>query len=273
MGNESPNILGIAGLNALVVGGASGIGRSTVHLLAKAGTHVVVGDLDGAAAEAVAEEARALGTSATALSADVTLEESAIDLIAQAAAFGGNKLDIVINIVGMAGWKTLFEFDAESWELDLRRNLTQHFYVGRAAAHQMIAQGTGGRMALVASVSGIYGAPNHGAYGAAKAGVMDLARTMSQEWAGYNIRVNAVAPDCIATPRVQATYDAQGIDTTQQAIDQGVPMGRFGYPEEIAGPLVYLVSDLASFTTGQSLIIDGGTHAAFPHVKVTAKFE
>jgi NAD(P)-dependent dehydrogenase (short-subunit alcohol dehydrogenase family) len=230
-----------------------------------------VADLDGSAAEAIAVEASEMGVATAAVTADVTDERQAIAMVTEAAENLGG-LDIVVNIVGMAAWKTLFELDVESWELDLSRNLTQHLFVCRAAAHVMIDQGTGGSMAVVSSVSGLYGAPNHAAYGAAKAGLMDLVRTMSQEWAGYNIRVNAVAPDCIATPRVKATYDAQGIDMDQQASDQGMPMARFGQPEEIAGPLVYLVSSLSTFVTGQSLVVDGGTQAAFPHVKVTTKF-
>ena len=117
-------------------------------------------------------------------------------------------------------------------------------------------------------MSGIYGAPNHGTYGAAKAGVMDLVRTMSQEWGPYGIRVNAVAPDCIATPRVLATYEEQGIDLVEQARRQGVPLGRFGEPEEIAGALVYLVSDMSTFVTGQTIIVDGGTHAGVPAPQV-----
>lgn len=101
---------------------------------------------------------------------------------------------------------------------------------------------------------------------------MGLVRTMSQEWGPHGLRINGVAPDCIATPRVRASYEAQGIDMTDQAREQGIPVGRFGEPEEIAGPLVFTVSDLSTFMTGQTLIVDGGTHAAFPHMKVTSLF-
>jgi NAD(P)-dependent dehydrogenase (short-subunit alcohol dehydrogenase family) len=265
--------LGLANKRMLVVGGASGIGRATAVLLAKCGANVMVADVEEDPARAVADEVAKFGVTSDVVVADATEEVAAIDMVATTtSALGG--VDGMVNIVGMAGWKTLFEMDEETWQLDLQRNLTQHFYVGRAVARAMIAQGTGGAMALVSSVSGIYGAPNHGAYGAAKAGVMDLARTMSQEWAGYNIRVNAVAPDCIATPRVIATYAAQGLDPNEEAAKKGVvPMARFGVPEEIAGPLVFLLSDFASFMTGQSLIVDGGTHATFPHLAAATTFE
>jgi NAD(P)-dependent dehydrogenase (short-subunit alcohol dehydrogenase family) len=139
-------------------------------------------------------------------------------------------------------------------------------FVGQAAARRFIADGVAGRIAMVASVSGLYGAPNHAAYGAAKAGVMSLARSMADEWGRYGIRVNGVAPDCIRTPRVAAGFEASGIadpDAIVQA--DGMPLGRWGHPDEIAGPLVFLVSNMASFMSGQTLVVDGGTRAHFPH--------
>ncbi len=115
----------------------------------------------------------------------------------------------------------------------------------------------------------MYGAPNHAAYGAAKAGLIDLVRTMSQEWGPYGIRVNAVAPDMIATPRVRAAQAEAGGDMDANAREGGVPLQRAGLPDEIAGPLVFLVSDLSSFMTGQTLVVDGGTMASFPHMRST----
>jgi len=262
-------LLGLEGKKALVVGGGSGIGRATSLRLAQAGADVVVGDLSAENASRVAAEIEKIGVRAGTVGGDVTVESEAVEAVNSAAKFHGDQLDVLVNIVGFAAWKTIFEIDDEVWQLDISRNLTQHLYVSRAAGRHMIDHGTQGRLALVASVSGIYGAPNHGTYGAAKAGVMDLVRTMSQEWGSYGIRVNAVAPDCIATPRVRATYEGQGIDLVDQARSQGVPLGRFGEPEEIAGALVYLVSDMSTFVTGQTIIVDGGTHAAFPHMKST----
>jgi NAD(P)-dependent dehydrogenase (short-subunit alcohol dehydrogenase family) len=129
----------------------------------------------------------------------------------------------------------------------------------------MIDEGIAGRIAFVGSVSGVYGAPFHGAYGAAKAGAMALGRTMAQEWARHGIRVNTVAPDMIATPRVAGQYANMGKDPDDVARAEGHPLGRFGHPQEIAGALVFLVSDLSSYMTGQTVIVDGGVHAAFPH--------
>lgn len=262
------NVLGLRGKRALVLGGGYGIGRESALLLARAGAPVVVADLDPARADAVAAEAAALGVASHALAGDVTDRSRAVALVDDAAAFHGG-LDVVINMIGFAAWGTLFDLDDDTWELDLSRNLRHHLWTGTAAAHHMIDQGTGGALALVASVSGIYGAPRHGAYGAAKAGVMSLTRTMAQEWGRHGIRVNAVAPDMIATPRMKEQQAHMATSPEERARDSIQPLGRMGEADEIAGPLVFLVSALASFITGQTLIVDGGTHAAFPHFGAT----
>ena len=222
---------------------------------------MAVGDLDAGAAKRVAEEVEALGVEATPVTGDVTRESDAIELVDTAARHHG-QLDVLINIVGMAGWVTLLDLDEAAWELDQQRNLRQHLYVSRAAARRMIDQGSGGAMSLVASVSGLYGASNHGAYGAAKAGLMALSRTMALEWGAHGIRVNCVAPDMIETPRVLAARESIGRDDSPEGLAQDrLAVPRRGVPDDIAGALVFLVSDLAAFMTGQTLVVDGGRMA------------
>lgn len=258
-------LLGLEGKPTLVVGGGSGIGRATTLLLAAAGAHVAVADLDGSRAAEVRDEVTAAGGKAVSVAGDVTTPEGATAVVGEAhEGLGG--LTGVVNIVGVAGWGALLDMDLAAWETDLRMNLTHHLLVGQAAARHMIADGTGGAVAMVTSVSGLYGAPMHAAYGAAKAGAMALARSMANEWAPHGIRVNCVAPDIIKTPRVVASFSSQGVDDIDAiAAGEGVPMARWGVPEEIAGPLVFLLSDLSSFMTGQTLVVDGGTQALFPH--------
>lgn len=257
--------LGLDGKNALVVGGGSGIGRATALLLGEVGAAVAVADLDAERAGAVTAELTANGTKAIAVSGDVT-DAADADAVVESAWRQLGHLDAVVNIVGLASWSSILDLDAATWDHDFRINLNHHLYVARAAARRMIDNKIAGRLAMVASVSGIYGAPNHAAYGAAKAGVMALVRSMANEWGPHSIRVNAVAPDIIATPRVRAGFSEQGIDDIDAiAAAEGVPLARWGKPEEIAGPLVFLVSDLSGFMTGQTLVVDGGTMARFPH--------
>lgn len=261
----TPDAFGLRDQPTLVIGGGSGIGRATALLLASVGARVAVADLDPDAAQRVADEAAAAGATAVAIGGSVTERAGADAVVAEARARLGGLL-AVINIVGVASWSDLLHMDDEIWERDLRSNLTHHLYVGQAAARGWVDEGVAGRLAFVTSVSGIYGAPNHAAYGAAKAGAAALARSMANEWGTYGIRVNSVAPDVIATPRVVAGFESRGVtDMNQIMIDDGVPLERWGRPEEIAGPLVFLVSDLAGFMTGQNLVVDGGTQARFPH--------
>ena len=256
------DVLGLRDKSVLVVGGGSGIGRATANLLAAVGARVAVGDVDAGRASEVADE-----VGGVAVVGDVLQEDGATAVVDEAhEALGG--LARLVNIIGLASWTDLMSVELDTWERDLRMNLTQHLLVARAAARHMLGEG-GGAISIVTSVSGIYGAPNHGAYGAAKAGASSLVRTMANEWSPQGIRANAVAPDVIATPRVLAGLAggaaAHGGDIHESTRRDGVPLQRMGTPDEIAGPLVFLISDLSSFMTGQTLVVDGGTQARFPH--------
>lgn len=253
------DVLGLDGKSALVVGGGYGIGRATAALLARVGARVVVADADGDRAKAVAGQ-----IGGHAVVHDVTTETGARATVDEAHEVLGG-LDRVANIVGGASFRDYLSTDAAHWEAELRYNLLHHMFVCQAAGEHMLRDG-GGAIAMVASVSALWGARNHAPYGAAKAGVISLARSLSDEWAGRGVRVNTVAPDIIATERLlEATPGRTRADMDAMAAEDGVPMARFGTPDEIAGPLVFLLSDLSSFMTGQCLVVDGGTRIHFPH--------
>jgi NAD(P)-dependent dehydrogenase (short-subunit alcohol dehydrogenase family) len=251
-------LFGLAGRSALVVGGGQGIGRATALLLARLGARVAVLDSERERAERVAEEARALEVRAAALCADVTRAAEASRAVAEArAAFGA--LDAVVNIVGSASWGALLELDEAAWERDFAVNLKQHWYVARAAASGWIEAKRPGALCVVGSVSGTFSAANHGAYGAAKAGLLALVKTAAEEWWPHGIRVNAVVPGTVRTPRIEAAWASGAIRTPAAA-----ELARMALPEDIANAAVFFVSELARRVTGQTLIVDGGQTTRFP---------
>ena len=252
------SLIGLKDRSLLIIGAGQGIGRSAAHFLTRAGCALALVDLEEERVSTVAAELKALGGTAHPLVGDVTDEASAEDTVARAASALG-RIDGLVNIVGAAEWAPLLELDSAMWDRQFLLNLKQHFFVCRAAARRMVLQGDGGTMVTVASVSGLYGAPKHGAYGAAKSGLMALTQTMAQEWAEHGIRVNTVAPGSVRTPRIQAMRDAGELKVpAADAVD------RMAETDDIAGAIFFLSSKLARKVNGQTLIVDGGTTALFP---------
>jgi len=245
------------------VGGGQGIGRATALLLAAAGARPVVLDAERERAEAVAAEIEALGTKSAALCADVTSPNEVESAVAAAEQASGG-LDIVVNIVGGASWAPLLSVDEETWERDFAVNLKHHLYVGRSAARNWIDHDRPGSLCVVASVSGLFSSARHGAYGAAKAGVLSFVRTASEEWWPHGIRVNAVVPGAVRTPRMESEWAAG--TTPQPAEDL---LGRMALPDDVAGAITFFVSDLAAKVTGQALVVDGGWTTRFPYQLTT----
>jgi NAD(P)-dependent dehydrogenase (short-subunit alcohol dehydrogenase family) len=256
------DVFGLEGEPALVVGGGYGSGRELARLLAAAGARVAVGDIDPARARAVADE-----IGGVAVVGDLTSEEGARAIVDGAhATLGG--LTRVANIVGLVRFGAFIDTDFAHWEQQMRLNLYGQMFVAQAAGRHMLAEG-GGSIAMVSSVSGFYGARNQVAYGIAKAGVMSLARTLSDEWAPQGIRINCIAPDITAVPRLTDQMPMDEADALAQldamAAAEGVPMRRFGRAPELAKPLLFLLSEMSSYMTGQTLVVDGGTMVHFPH--------
>ena len=255
------DVFGLEGEPALVVGGGYGIGRDTALLLAKAGARVAVADLIPERAQAVADEIGGI-----ALSGDVTDEAIARAMVDEAHdKLGG--LTKLANIVGITKMQPFLETTSSDWDVDFKINLLQQMYVCHAAGKYMTK--TGGSIALVGSVSAIHGARLHVAYGVAKAGLLSMARALADEWGPYGVRVNTVLPDANATPRHLERRGGNPEDALKawdaKCASEGVPLRRGGRPDEIAKPLLFFLSDMSSFISGQSLAVDGGTIAHFPH--------
>lgn len=250
------SILGLEGKKALIVGGGRGMGEASALLLAQAGCDVAILDNVVERAEVVAASVREFDRQSVAIAADILDETAVGKAVSEAeAALGG--LDVLVTIVGQALFKPLLDVTLEEWDYDQSRNLRYFFIVAKAVAASMRARGIGGSMVCVGSVDGLVGAPHHGPYGAAKAGLMHLVKTMAAEWGRDGIRVNAVAPGSITTPRLPETPESRAL--MERSV---IPIGRAGTTRDIAGGVLFLASELSNYVTGHTLAIDGGWMAA-----------
>lgn len=247
------DMLGMEGRHALVLGAGQGIGRQTAHALAAVGANVTCVDSDGDRAKAVAAEVGGLP-----LTGDVTDRATMERIFAESTAEFG-RLNSLVDIVGIADWAPLREIDDDNWDRGISRNLRHGFLAIQLGAAAMGPEG--GAMAFVASISGMLSAPNHAIYGAAKAGLMNLVSTAAVEL-GPGIRINAVSPGSILTPRMAILHDDEVFWKQQGEL---VPAGRTGFPRDIASALLYFVSDLSTWVTGQTLVVDGGMARKFPY--------
>jgi len=244
---------GLDGKHILVLGGGQGMGESTSRLLASAGARVAVADLEADRAERIAKEVGGIP-----ILVDVTDDDALVAAIAQTEAELG-PLDGLVTIIGMAAWARLTDMTTDIWDLDHRRNLRYFFIAAREVARSLIARDTPGSIVCVTSIDGIRSAAGHASYGAAKAGLVNLVKTMTAEWAGNGIRVNAVAPGAMITPRIpeRSADEEREMMTT-------VPMHRRGTTDDIGKAVLFFLSDLSAYVSGQTLAVDGGFTAVGP---------
>ena len=249
----------LAGKDALVIGGGgAGIGRAVSQALAAAGAAVAIADLDQSRADEAAAELAAEGMRAFGMAGDVRSDDDLLGFVEHAAAELGG-LDVLVTVVGQLAYvfpAPVHATVAEEWDLMFDLNVR---YVGRAvraAVSTFLEQGRGGSIVSVGSITGVAGSPHQAAYGAAKAAVASLARSIAAEYSGHGIRMNVVAAGPIATPVARAAQS--GPDWSW------IPMGRPGEPEEVADAVVFLASPRSSYISGQSLVVDGGATAVGP---------
>jgi NAD(P)-dependent dehydrogenase (short-subunit alcohol dehydrogenase family) len=246
--------LRLDGRRFVVIGAGQGIGRQTTHALAGLGARVACVDVDPDRAGHVADE-----VGGVAVVGDATRRPDAERVFDQVGhALGG--LDGVVDIVGMAHFAPLLELSDEEWDWHFTIVL-RHAYLAMQLAGRVLAAGGGGVMAFVASVSGITSAPRHAAYGAAKAGLMSLVRSAAVELGPSHVRVNAVAPGVVWTPRISEFLGDEG----RARNEANTPLRRVALPADIAGVLLFLCSDLAAYVSGQTIVVDGGVGAKFPY--------
>lgn len=257
-----PSLLRLDGQAVIVLGAGQGIGEQTSHALAQAGAKVLCVDQDSQLAGRIAN---AVGGAP--FTADVTSREDMVRIFETARSTFG-RVHGVVDIIGVSGIRPLADFDDAAWnkQFDI---VLRHAYLAIQIGAEMMAADGGGALAFVGSMGGERAVPRQVAYSTAKAALHHLVRCAAVEYAPRGVRINAVAPGYVRTPRLNERLN----ESAWAAIGRTIPLGHPALPAEIAGPLLFLMSELSSHITAQVIGVDGGASAlaAFPDVPFGAK--
>ena len=239
----------LAGKRALVTAAGAGIGRATALAFAAAGAEVLATDIDASALSSLAGEHPGIRTQVL----DVT-DAAAVAAVAK------NPVDVLFNCAGFVHAGTILDTDESAWRRSFAINVDSMYHLCRAVLPGMLERGQGSIVNMSSVASSIKGVPNRFAYGATKAAVIGLTRSIAADFVSRGVRCNAICPGTVKTPSLGERVRALGGDeaTVWKSFTDRQPMGRLGEPGEIAALAVYLASDESSFTTGTVHVIDGG---------------
>jgi L-rhamnose 1-dehydrogenase len=245
----------LEGKTFLITGGSSGIGRAAAIGAARHGADVAInyrGHADGA--KSAVAEIEAMGRRAVAIQGDVAERETALDFVARATEALG-RVDVFVSNAGICPFHSFLDMPAETFERTMRVNLHGAYYMVQAAANQMVRQGNGGAIVAVSSISALVGGEMQTHYTPTKAGVHSLMQSAAIALGRHGIRCNSVLPGTILT---EINKEDLADEEKRARMSARIPLGRLGEADDLAGPIVFLASDLARYVTGAALLVDGG---------------
>jgi 2-dehydro-3-deoxy-D-gluconate 5-dehydrogenase len=242
----------LAGKVAIVSGCNTGLGQGMARALAQAGADVVGVNVSEPAQ--TRDQVQALGRRFLDLRANLSDISCIEGLVAEAKAWGG-RIDILVNNAGIIRREDAIRFSEKDWDDVVNLNLKTVFFFSQAVARQFMAQGSGGKIVNVASMLSFQGGIRVPSYTASKSGVMGITRLMANEWAAHGINVNAIAPGYMATNNTAAI---RADEQRNAAILERIPAGRWGSPDDLAGPVVFLASKASDYVNGYTVAVDGG---------------
>lgn len=242
----------LSGKVAIVTGCDTGLGQGMTLGLAQAGCDIV--GVNRKIPEETAAKVIALGRRFMAIQADLSKQDAIDDIVSKTVAEMG-RVDILVNNAGTIRREDALTFSEKNWDDVINLNLKSVFFLSQAVARQFIAQGGGGKIINIASMLSFQGGIRVPSYTASKSGVLGITRLLANEWATHNINVNAIAPGYMATNNTQQLRDDE--QRSKEILDR-IPAARWGTPEDLQGPVVFLASAASDYISGYTLAVDGG---------------
>lgn len=242
----------LSGKVAIVTGCDTGLGQGMTLGLAQAGCDIV--GVNRKIPEETAAKVIALGRRFMAIQADLSKQDAIDDVVRKTVAEMG-RVDILVNNAGTIRREDALTFSEKNWDDVMNLNLKSVFFLSQAVARQFIAQGEGGKIINIASMLSFQGGIRVPSYTASKSGVLGITRLLANEWATHKINVNAIAPGYMATNNTQQLRDDE--QRSKEILDR-IPAARWGTPDDLQGPVVFLASAASDYISGYTLAVDGG---------------